>query len=95
MPSPSHLPITCGQIVGGSGDSHFSWGHVTALSLGSTIDPRQGVVGSLSHRTRQPFEFLIHLLSFVVGEHALRPKHDFYLHFQGQHVAKRLVLGIH
>ena len=43
----------------------------------------------------QPFEFLIHLLSFVVGEHALRPKHDFYLHFQGQHVAKRLVLGIH
>ena len=43
----------------------------------------------------QPFEFLIHLLPLVVGEHALHPKHDLDLHFQGQHVAKRLVLGIH
>ena len=43
----------------------------------------------------QPFAFLIHLLSLVVGEHALHPKHDLDLHFQGQHVAKRFVLGIH
>ena len=42
----------------------------------------------------QPFEFLIHFLSLVVGEHALHPKHNLQLLFEGQHVAKRLVLGV-
>ena len=42
----------------------------------------------------QPLEFSHHLLSPVHGVEAMDPKHDFDLHLQGQHVAKRLVLGI-
>ena len=42
----------------------------------------------------QPLELLHHLLSPVHGVEALDPKHNFHLHLQGQHVAKRLVLGI-
>ena len=42
----------------------------------------------------QPLELLHHLLSLVHGVKTLDPKHDFHLHLQGQHVAKRLVLGI-
>ena len=42
----------------------------------------------------QPLEFSHHLLSLVHGVEAMDPEHDFYLHLQGQHVAKRLVLGI-
>ena len=43
---------------------------------------------------RQPLEFSHHLLSLVHGVEAMDPKHDFYLHLQGQHVAKRLVFGV-
>ena len=42
----------------------------------------------------QLLEFSHHLLSPVHGVEAMDPKHDFDLHLQGQHVAKRLVLGI-
>ena len=42
----------------------------------------------------QPLEFLHHLLSLGHGVEAMDPKHDLDLHFQRQHVAKRLVLGI-
>ena len=42
----------------------------------------------------QPLEFSHHLLSPVHGVEAMDPKHDFHLDLQGQHVAKRLVLGI-
>ena len=42
----------------------------------------------------QLLELLHHLLSLVHGVEALDPKHDFYLHLQGQHIAKRFVLGI-
>ena len=42
----------------------------------------------------QPLELLHHLLSPVHGVEAMDPKHDFHLDLQGQHVAKRLVLGI-
>ena len=42
----------------------------------------------------QPLEFSHHLLSPVHGVEAMDPKHDFYLHLQGQHVAKRLVFGV-
>ena len=42
----------------------------------------------------QPLELSHHLLSLVHGVETLDPKHDFQLHLQGQHVAKRLVLGI-
>ena len=42
----------------------------------------------------QPLELLHHLLSLVHRVKALDPKHDFHLHLQGQHVAKRLVLRI-
>ena len=42
----------------------------------------------------QPLELLHHLLSLVHGVEAMDPNHDFDLHLQGQHVAKRLVLGI-
>ena len=42
----------------------------------------------------QPLELLHHLLSLVHGIETMDPKHDLGLHFQRQHVAKRLVLGI-
>ena len=42
----------------------------------------------------QPLELLHHLLSLVHGVETVHPKHDLDLHLQGQHVAKRLVLGI-
>ena len=42
----------------------------------------------------QLLEFSHHLLSPVHGVEAMDPKHDFYLHLQGQHVAKRLVFGV-
>ena len=42
----------------------------------------------------QPLELLHHLLSLVHGVETMDPKHNLDLHFQGQHVAKRLVLGI-
>ena len=42
----------------------------------------------------QPLELLHHLLSPVHGVEAMDPKHDFFLHLQGQHVAKRLVFGV-
>ena len=42
----------------------------------------------------QPHELLHHLLSLVHGVEAMDPKHNLYLDFEGQHVAKRLVLGI-
>ena len=43
----------------------------------------------------QPLELLHHLLSLVHGVKAMDPKHDLNLDFQGQHAAKRFVLGIH
>ena len=42
----------------------------------------------------QPLELLHHLLSLVHRVKTGHPKHDFYLHLQRQHVAKRLVLRI-
>ena len=42
----------------------------------------------------QLLKFLHHLLSLVHGVEALDPKHNFHLHLQGQHIAKRFVLGI-
>ena len=43
----------------------------------------------------QPFEFLQQLLPLVHRVKTLDPKHNFNLHFQGQHSAKRLVFWIH
>ena len=57
---------------------------ILAQALGEACDAALG----------QPLELLDHLLSLVHGVKTLDPKHDFHLHLQGQHVAKRLVLGI-
>ena len=43
----------------------------------------------------QPFQLLHHLLSLVHGVKTMDPKHNLNLDFQGQHAAKRFVLGIH
>ena len=45
-----HSPISGDPWGGGSGDSHFSWVRANEPPLGSTIGPRQGVVGGLSDR---------------------------------------------
>ena len=42
----------------------------------------------------QPLQLLHHLLSLVHGVKTVHPKHDLYLDFEGQHVAKRLVFGV-
>ena len=42
----------------------------------------------------EPLELLHHLLSLVHRVKALDPKHNLYLDFEGQHVAKRLVFGV-
>ena len=42
----------------------------------------------------QPLELSHHLLALVHGVKTMDPKHDLNLDFQGQHIAKRLVLGI-
>ena len=42
----------------------------------------------------QPLQLLHHLLSLVHGVKTVHPKHNFHLHLQGQHVAKRLVFGV-
>ena len=42
----------------------------------------------------QPLELLHHLLSLVHRVKAPDPKHNLYLDFEGQHVAKRLVFGV-
>ena len=43
----------------------------------------------------QPLELLYHLLSLVHDVKTVHPKHDFHLHLQRQHVAKRFVVRIH
>ena len=42
----------------------------------------------------QPLQLSHHLLSLVHGVKAMDPKHNLHLDFQGQHAAKRFVLGI-
>ena len=42
-----HSRITCGQILGGSGDSWLFWGDENEPKLGSTIDSCQGFVAGL------------------------------------------------
>ena len=72
----------------------FSWGvqpyhHLVPPTIFAQMlrKPRQVAFG-------QTFQLLYHLLSLVYGVKALDPKHDFDLHLQGQHAAKRFVLGI-
>ena len=43
----------------------------------------------------QPFQLLHHLLSLVHSVKTMDPKHNLDLDFQGQHITKRFVLGIH
>ena len=42
----------------------------------------------------QPLELLHHLLALLHRVETMDPKHNLHLHFQGQHAAKRFVLGI-
>ena len=58
------------------------------------IPPCHPRAKSLAPLTQSDLEFSHHLLSPVHGVEAMDPKHDFYLHLQGQHVAKRFVLRI-
>ena len=44
---------------------------------------------------RQSLELLHHLFTLVHRIETVHPKHNFHLDFQGQHTAKRLILGIH
>ena len=42
----------------------------------------------------QPLELLHHLLTLLHGVKTVHPKHDFHLHLQRQHAAKRFVPGV-
>ena len=42
----------------------------------------------------QQSQLMIHFLPLFVGENTLHPKHNLDLYLEGQHIAKRLVLGV-
>ena len=43
---------------------------------------------------RQSLELLHHFFTLVHSIETMHPKHNFHLYFQGQHTAKRFVLGV-
>ena len=77
---------------------------VVAAIFSGDVQPRHHLVPGiiLSQDFRIPhqvtlgqlLEFTHHLLSLVHGVEAMDPEHDFDLYLQGQHAAKRLVVGV-